>query len=55
MADRVAEVHVKAPDAVAISDEAAKSLAEWAENPKVGWSSFQFLVRSEIPDMSVVG
>lgn len=55
MADRVAEVHIKAPDAKAISDEAAKSLAEWADSPKVGWSSFQFLVRSEIPDMSVVG
>lgn len=55
MADRVAEVHIKAPDAVAISDEAAKSLAQWAEGPGVGWASFQFLVRSEIPDPSAIG
>ncbi|MEM7325483.1 MAG: class II aldolase/adducin family protein [Actinomycetota bacterium] len=55
MADRVAEVHVKAPEAVAVSDESAKALAEWAESPGVGWSSFQFLVRSVIPDPSVVG
>lgn len=55
MADRVAEVHVKAPEAVAVSDEAAKSIAEWAEQPKVGWESFQYLVRTVIPDPSVVG
>lgn len=55
MAERVSEVHVKAPQAKAISDEAAKKLAEWAEKPSVAWQSFQFLVRTEIPDPSVVG
>lgn len=55
MADRVAEVHVKAPNARAISDEAAKSVAEWAERPEVGWDSFQYLVRTMIPDPGVVG
>ncbi len=55
MADRAAEVHVKAPEAVAISDEMAKSMAEWAELPEVGWASFQYLVRTVIPDPTVVG
>jgi ribulose-5-phosphate 4-epimerase/fuculose-1-phosphate aldolase len=55
MAERVAEVHVKAPDGVAVSDEAAKSVAEWAEKPRVGWQAFQYLIRSVVPDHSVVG
>ncbi len=56
MAERAAEVHVKAPDAVAISDEAAKKMAtEWAEHPRMGWMSYQYLVRTLIPDPSVVG
>lgn len=56
MAERVAELHIKAPDAVAISDEAAKAQAtEWAESPRSGWMSFQYLIRTVIPDPSVVG
>jgi ribulose-5-phosphate 4-epimerase/fuculose-1-phosphate aldolase len=56
MAERAAEVQIKAPDAVAISDEAAKAMAsEWAENPKLGWTSFQYLIRTLIPDPTVVG
>jgi ribulose-5-phosphate 4-epimerase/fuculose-1-phosphate aldolase len=55
MAERVAEVHLKAPDAVAISDEGAKMNAEWADRPAQGWWSFQYLVRSLLPDPSVVG
>ncbi|MEM9561993.1 MAG: class II aldolase/adducin family protein [Actinomycetota bacterium] len=55
MAERVAETHVKAPDAVAISEEGSKRLAEWAEKPSVGRSTFEFLLRSVIPDPSVVG
>lgn len=55
MAERVAETHVKAPEAVAVSDEAAKTIAQWAESPKVGWQSFQYLVRTVLPDPSVVG
>lgn len=55
MAERTAEVHIKAPDAVAVSDESAKSIARWAESPKTGWQSFQYMVRSLVPDPSVVG
>lgn len=55
MAERVAEVHLKVPDAHAISDEGAKRNAEWAERPEVGWWSFQYLVRTLVPDPSVVG
>lgn len=55
MAERVAETHVKAPEAVAISDEGSKAMAEWAEQPGVGRSAFEFLIRSIIPDPSVVG
>jgi ribulose-5-phosphate 4-epimerase/fuculose-1-phosphate aldolase len=55
MAERVAETHVKAPEGVAISDEGAKALAEWGEQPSVGRSSFEFLLRSVIPDPTVVG
>lgn len=55
MAERVAEVHIKAPAAVAISDEGAKMNAEWADNPAQGWWSFQYLTRTVTPDPSVVG
>jgi ribulose-5-phosphate 4-epimerase/fuculose-1-phosphate aldolase len=54
MAERVAETHVKAPEARAISDEGAKAAAEWAEAPSVGRSSFEFLIRSLIPEPTVV-
>lgn len=54
MAERVAETHVKAPDGVAISDEGAKSLSGWAEQPAVGRSAFEFLLRSVLPDPTVV-
>ena len=55
MAERVAEVHLKAPDSVPISEEAAKHIATWAEDPKAGWQSFQYMIRSIVPDPSVVG
>lgn len=55
MAERVAETHVKAPEAKAISDEGAKALSEWGEKPSVGLSAYEFLLRSVIPDPSVVG
>ena len=54
MAERVAEIHVKAPQAEAISDEGAKAMAEWAEDPSVGRSAFEFLIRTVVPDPSVV-
>jgi ribulose-5-phosphate 4-epimerase/fuculose-1-phosphate aldolase len=53
-AERVAEVHVKAPDAVAISDEAAKEVAAGLGLGRVGWRAFQWLARDLVPDPSVV-
>lgn len=55
MAERVAEVHIKVPQAVPISDEGAKRVADWADKPEVGWESFQYLCRTLVPDPSVVG
>ncbi len=55
MAERVAEVHVKAPDGRPISDEAASVAASTLAQPDVGWRVFQWLVRSVVPDVTVVG
>lgn len=55
MAERVAEVHVKAPDGRPISDEAARVAASTLAPENVGWRVFQWLLRSTIPDPSVVG
>jgi len=55
MAERVAEVHIKAPNGLAISDEAAKALAPSLENPVVGANSFEFLTRTLVSDPAVVG
>ncbi len=55
MAERVAEVHVKAPNAVPISMEGAKKVAEVMAPPWVGRKSFEWLIRDLIPDPSVVG
>jgi len=54
MADRVAEVHVKAPNARPISDEAAAAAASTLAPHSVGWRMFQWLQRSLVPDRSVV-
>ncbi len=54
MAERVAEVHVKAPNGIAISDEAAKVAASTMANHEVGWRVFQWLARDLVPDTSVV-
>ncbi len=54
MAERVAEVHVKAPDGRAISDEAAKVAASTLSPDDVGWRVFQWLQRDLVPDPSVV-
>ena len=55
IAERVAEVHVKAPDAIPISIEGAKKVAEVMAPPRVGRKSFEWLIRDLIPDPSVVG
>jgi len=54
MAERVAEVHVKAPNARPISDEAAAAAASTLAPHPVGWRMFQWLQRSLVPDRSVV-
>jgi ribulose-5-phosphate 4-epimerase/fuculose-1-phosphate aldolase len=54
MAERVAEVHVKAPDGRAISDAAAAIAAETLAPPSTGWRLFQWLLRSVVDDPAVV-
>ncbi|MGA9279490.1 class II aldolase/adducin family protein [Ilumatobacter sp.] len=54
MAERVAEVHVKAPDGRAISDEAAEIAASTLAPEISGWRVFQWLQRSLVSDPSVV-
>ena len=54
MAERGAEVHVKAPDAVPISDDAAKAVEGTMGCDTVGWRVFQWLARDLVPDPSVV-
>ena len=46
MAERVAEVHVKAPNGRAISDEAAAVAAATMSTDLTGWRVFQWLRRS---------
>ena len=46
MAERVAEVHVKAPDGLAISNEAAVIAASTMSSELAGWRIFQWLRRS---------
>lgn len=54
MAERVAEVHVKAPNAVPISEESAKQVARDMASPVMAWKVFQWLARDLIPDPTVV-
>ena len=53
-AERVAEVHVKSPQAQAISEESAKNVAVALNVGDVGWRVFQWLARDLVPDPSVV-
>ena len=55
MAERVADVHVKAPNGIPISDEAAAIAAESMAPGSTGWRIFQWLRRTLVPDVSVVG
>lgn len=54
MAERVAEVHVKAPDGRPISDAAARVAAHTLAPQGVAWRVFQWLQRSLVPDVGVV-
>ena len=53
LAERVAEVHVKAPDGVPIGDEAAAVAASTMARPDTGERVFAWLVRSLLPDPSM--
>jgi len=50
MSERVAEVHVKAPDGKAISDEAAAIAAGSMAGDLTGWRAFQWARRSVLDD-----
>jgi ribulose-5-phosphate 4-epimerase/fuculose-1-phosphate aldolase len=54
MSERVAEVHVKAPDGVPISDESAAIAAESMQPALTGWRVFQWLLRDLVEDPTVV-
>lgn len=54
MMERVAEVHVKATRAQAISDEAAAESAGVIGAPDQGWHAFNWAIRARVPDASVV-
>ena len=54
LAERVAEVHVKATDPQPISDDAAKHAAVALGCDTIGWRVFQWLARDLVPDPSVV-
>lgn len=56
VAERVAEVHVKAGEAGRpISIEGAKKVAAHYTNQHLEWQAFQWLARDLVPDLSVVG
>jgi ribulose-5-phosphate 4-epimerase/fuculose-1-phosphate aldolase len=55
MAERVAEVHVKAPGGKAISDDAARIAASTLSPEPTGWRVFHWLQRNLVPDLGVVG
>lgn len=52
--ERVAEVHVKAPNAKPISREAALQARKEIGDPASAWSAFQFALRSKITDPTIV-
>jgi len=54
MSERVAEVHVKAPNGRPISDEAAAVAAHTLAPASTGWRVFQWLLRDLVADPTVV-
>lgn len=54
MAERVAEVHVKAEGAEPISDEDAARCVGSIAAPEQGWKTFNWAIRARIPDPTVV-
>ena len=54
LAERVAEVHIKAPDAREISDEAAFVAATEIGHPSNALAAYEYAIMSYIPDPAVV-
>ena len=54
MAERVAEVHCKAPRPKPISDAEARRCAPVIAAPEQGWKTFNWAIRSRIPDPTVI-
>jgi ribulose-5-phosphate 4-epimerase/fuculose-1-phosphate aldolase len=54
MAERVAEVHVKATAPKPIGEAPAREVAATLADSAVGWRQFQWLARDLVPDPSVV-
>ncbi len=55
LAERVAEVHIKAPNATPISVDGAEIVAQSLGRSTGGFGVFQWLQRDLVPDPSVVG
>ena len=53
--ERAAEVHLKVPDAKPIDDDAAQFSYEGLGGEATGWQLFQWLLRTLVPDPTVVG
>ena len=54
MAERVAEVHCKAPRPQPIGNEDARRVANTIGTPQQGWSVFNWTIRARLPDPTVV-
>ncbi len=54
MAERVSEVHCKAPRPQPISDVDARRVAATIQTPDQGWRTFNWTIRARIPDPTVV-
>lgn len=55
MMERTAEAHMKAPGGIAIGHEAASQAYKSVGTHLAGWHYFQWLLRTYVPDPSVVG
>ena len=55
MMERTSEAHMKAPEAKAIGHEAASQAYQSVGTHIAGWHYFQWLLRTYVPDPSVVG